>query len=273
MVPALRPIGNSPLFKQRLIARINRSLSTKWPFELDPESILPFRKRELPKKVNAETFVSLSPKCKFDPAELIGRYQIKVSGLLHVGAHKGEEIPSYLDAGVRHAVLIEPLMENFRELTRRIKGIDGFIAFQNAAGDVNQITEIHLASNDLQSSSILKPALHLAQVPEIKFQGVEKVLQIRIDDLDLNIKPNFWVIDVQGYEMQVLKGAEDKIQDCEYIFIEINRGEVYENCTKIADLDLYLNNLGFQRVLFRWWPLWGDGFYVRKDLFPLVLNS
>jgi hypothetical protein len=111
----------------------------------------------------------------------------------------------------------------------------------------------------------------LTQNPEIHFTGEEDVELRRIDHLQITKKLNFWVIDVQGYELQVLKGAGDKINECDYIFIEINRAEVYKNCTMIEDLDRHLHGLGFKRVLSRWWSLWGDGFYVRNEKLPLEI--
>ena len=214
--------------------------------------------------------MSLSRSCKFDPAELILEYRLPVEGILHVGAHKGEEIGSYLNAGVKKAVFIEPLAQNFSSLEERVKSQNGFTAHKYAAGDENKRIKIYLASNDLQSSSILKPALHLIQNPEIQFAGLEEVEQKRIDDMDFVSRLNFWVIDVQGYELQVLNGSVKKILECDYLFIEINRGEVYENCTKISDLDVFMTRLGFKRVVYRWWTLWGDAFYVKNTKLPRV---
>jgi FkbM family methyltransferase len=188
-----------------------------------------------------------------------------------VGAHKGEEIESYLAAGIQKAAFIEPLHDNFIVLENRVKSHDGYEAYKFAAGDVNEPATLYLASNELQSSSILKPSLHLKENPEIYFNAEEEVEKVRIDNLVLSASLNFWVIDVQGYEIQVLKGAGNKIQECDYIFVELNRAEVYENCTKIEELDHYLKQQGFNRVLFRWWSLWGDGFYVKKEKLPMVL--
>lgn len=37
--------------------------------------------------------------------ELLIKYKLKVSGILHIGAHYGEEIQNYVDNGVKDIVL------------------------------------------------------------------------------------------------------------------------------------------------------------------------
>lgn len=260
---------NISKYKSRIISRINREIPKSWTHELDPNKIFPLCKRVLPNKITQRSRIALSRNCKFEAIDLVLRFRIVINGILHVGAHKGEEIPAYLRAGIDYAIFIEPLSANYSELKNMINNKPGYFAFKNAAGESNESVKIHLASNDLQSSSILKPHLHLDEAPDIHFAGVEEVEQLRIDSMEFERTPNFWVIDVQGYEMNVLRGAQNRILECDYLFIELNRGEVYENCTKVKELDNHLNELGFKRVLTRWWPLWGDGFYIRKAKLPL----
>ncbi len=238
---------------------------------MDADRVFPLTAKAFPRTLSINSRVSLSRTCKFAPEELICNYGLKVDGILHVGAHKGEEIEGYIRAGVKKAVFIEPLMQNYLELEKKVKPYVGYSALRIAAGDENKTIRINLASNDLQSSSILEPFLHLTQNPEIRFFGSEEVELKRIDSLDNIPRLNFWVIDVQGYELQVLKGSSERIEECDYLFIEINRAEVYQNCTKIKDLDCHLSLLGFTRVVYRWWSLWGDALYVRKNKLPLEL--
>ena len=75
---------------------------------------------------------------------------------------------------------------------------------------------------------------------------------------------NFLHIDVQGYELEVLKGAVKCLENVYYIVVEINRSELYEFCPMISDIDRFLDN--FQRVETEWRhgrENWGDALYVR----------
>ena len=51
-----------------------------------------------------------------DFEKLIQKYDMRISGVLHVGAHFGEEYLSYIDNGISRVVFIEPLQENFQVL-------------------------------------------------------------------------------------------------------------------------------------------------------------
>ena len=79
-------------------------------------------------------------------------------------------------------------------------------------------------------------------------------------------------MDVQGYELEVLKGAAELLADIDYIHAEINRVELYEGCVMVSDLDMFLQD--FVRVNTEWWPGqdWGDAFYIRRNLLSDALQ-
>jgi hypothetical protein len=75
-------------------------------------------------------------------------------------------------------------------------------------------------------------------------------------------------IDVQGYELEVLKGIRN-LDEIKYIKTEVNRKELYKNCVLVDDLDRYLAQYNFVRVKTIWWQLtvpWGDAIYINKNL-------
>jgi hypothetical protein len=123
-------------------------------------------------------------------------------------------------------------------------------------------------SNYGQANSILEPDYHLTQHPSIEFNGKQKVsitkLDIFMEDQDKS-KYNFINIDVQGYELEVLKGASEYLNDIEYIITEVNREDLYKGCARIEDLDSFLFNYGFKRVETDWVGIsWGDAFYIKN---------
>ena len=77
-------------------------------------------------------------------------------------------------------------------------------------------------------------------------------------------KYNMINIDVQGYELEVFKGATKTLENIDYIITEVNRDVVYHQCAFIDDLDDYLKQFGFARVETDWaGHTWGDAFYVK----------
>jgi hypothetical protein len=71
---------------------------------------------------------------------------------------------------------------------------------------------------------------------------------VRLDDiLEDKQNYNFLTIDVQGYELEVLKGSRETLKNINYILTEVNRDELYENCARVEQLDEFLGRFNFQR--------------------------
>lgn len=252
------------IFNRRVIFWTNYEISEKFEWQMV--------RKNLPKLLNIKLSATISRSVLFSPIEIIKLYKIPVMGVLHIGAHKGDEADAYHEIGIKKATFIEPIKENYMELIKRLHKYPNYQALQVAAGDQNLETFMFLASNDLQSSSLLEPADHLEQNPEITFNSTEKVKMRRVDSLEISNELNYWVIDVQGFELSVLRGAGTKLENCDYAFVELNRANVYHGCVKFQELDEFLISKGFQRVLTRWWDIWGDGFYVRTTKLPLEMS-
>jgi hypothetical protein len=88
----------------------------------------------------------------------------------------------------------------------------------------------------------------------------------KLNDIDINFTLyNMINIDVQGYELEVFKGSTDILHNIDYIISEVNRDEVYQNCTKVDDLDIFLSKYNFIRVETSWdGNTWGDALYVKR---------
>jgi hypothetical protein len=91
---------------------------------------------------------------------------------------------------------------------------------------------------------------------------------MKLDDFNYDVnKYNFINIDVQGYELEVFKGASEKLNYIDVIMTEINQDELYKDCTQIQELDEFLSKYGFERVETYWWynDGWGDALYIKKN--------
>lgn len=200
--------------------------------------------------------------------DLIGlnsKYDMKIKGVIHIGAHTGQENKVYEQLSIPHRIFFEPLESNFSRLSQNI-GQD-HILIQRALGNENKTIEMWVeTANGGQSSSILEPSLHLVQYPHIQFPKKEEVQMSRLDDLDLDLSPyNFINIDVQGYEMEVFKGAQKKLETVDYIMTELNRAELYSGCARIEEVEEYLSQFGFELVEISWEGVtWGDGLFIKN---------
>ena len=181
------------------------------------------------------------------------------------GAHFGEEYLSYIDNGISRVVFIEPLKENFQVLENIYGSVPDVTLINKGAGSEKKQLNIYKSSNNLVSSSVLKPKTHLEQHPEVLFDDGQTVIDIdRIDNMLEDIIPyNFMNVDVQGYELEVFKGAGEFLDLIDFIMTEVNREEVYENCCQVEEIDEYLAKYKFKRVESKWHGCWGDAFYIK----------
>ena len=69
-----------------------------------------------------------------------------------------------------------------------------------------------------------------------------------MDDLIIDQKlsqPDTIKIDVQGYELEVLKGAANTIKNTHFIILELSFDEFYMGQYKISDLFKFMDDNGF----------------------------
>lgn len=199
--------------------------------------------------------------------QLYDKYSMNINGVIHVGAHFGEEQNVYKSLGIDKIVYFEPVGKTFKKLKERIG--DNAILFNYALGNENKEIEMYVEEADAYGcSSILKPSDNYKNV---KFDYGEIVQMKRLDDIEYDFNDyNFMNIDVQGYELEVLKGSIKILEHIDYIMCEINRFThekplEYIDCVQIAMLSDFLLDFGFVLVEQNWAGVsWGDGLFIKE---------
>lgn len=203
-----------------------------------------------------------------DLKKAVQKHRMQVNGVIHVGAHYGQEYKDYAAAGITDIVFIEPCSKAFKVLQDTFRQTPGVTLINSACGSEFSVATMNVEqANQGMSNSLLKPAKHLEQYPSIQFTETEEVEVRRLDEIvqHLGFKGNLLVMDVQGYELEVLKGAWKTLQNIDYVYCEINRDEVYEGCAKVWELDAFLED--FTRVETSWaGGSWGDAIYIKNSL-------
>ena len=196
------------------------------------------------------------------------KYKIKDVSISHFGAHKGQEVNNYLDLNFLEIYLYEPQKIFYDELKKNYSKYKNIFIFQKGIGNENIEKELIIDNVEGQSASFLKPDLHKKYFPKIKFNKKELVEMIKYDTE--NIYSNFLVLDLQGYELEALKGSRQRLNDSiEYVICEIFREALYEDSPLFNDIDKYLKQFGFIRIETVWsidsLYKYGDGFYIKKS--------
>jgi FkbM family methyltransferase len=215
--------------------------------------------------------------------EILTKYNLKPKGVIHCGAHFAEEHDDYVKCGIERFVYIEPCWDAYRVMVQKLIGVEPIKPINNVPyTGVNNLFFANVAcgseegempmyvshQNQGQSNSLLKPELHLSQHPEVVFDDAEVVKVVTLDSLPIEKeKYDMLVMDVQGYEGEVLKGATETLKHINIVYTEVNNGETYIGNTLIGEMDELLSD--FTRVEIYWpspnWT-WGDAIYIRKDV-------
>jgi FkbM family methyltransferase len=200
---------------------------------------------------------------------LKNKYNLDVRGVLHIGAHYGQEFSIYENNHIEKIIFFEPLPKTFEVLEKNV-GSKAMLV-NKALGNENKKIMMNVeTANQGMSRSILQPNIHLLQYPHIRFETQVEVDMVKLDDFIESAMVeisnyNMINIDVQGYELEVFRGGERVLENIDYIITEVNRDIVYENNALIQDLDEFLSKFGFERLETTWDGItWGDAFYKKK---------
>jgi FkbM family methyltransferase len=204
-----------------------------------------------------------------DFRQLFPRWRIKPTGVLHLGANVGEEAPVYHELGIPKVIWVEGNPEIFPTLKKNIEKYPYQIAFNFLVGNTNEDKTLHISNNGSQSSSVLELGTHKIAHPEVHYTHDVTVKMHRVEDIFFNTTTlfgcDFLNLDLQGYELEALRGMGDLLYDFKWIYAEVNQAELYKECPHVNDLDLFLNGFKFKRVETKWCGNtgWGDALYIK----------
>lgn len=204
-----------------------------------------------------------------DLTTLVHRHRMKIRGIVHVGAHLGEEAADYAKNGVSTVYWIEGNEDIAANLAQAV-GRFGHTVITAVVGwrDGDELV-FHIANNG-QSSSVLDLETHKTEHPEVVYIDQRIVTTRSLDSLDREYGfpgCNFMNLDIQGAELMALEGGSNLLKQIDWIYSEVNSKELYADCAKIWDIDDYLTAQGFVRLDTILTPHgWGDALYVRKSL-------
>ncbi len=174
--------------------------------------------------------------------------------VIDIGANEGQFFEKFSNdfGNPVTADLFEPIPEMIERLRRKWK--TGSITIHPfALGSQNTSAKLNMHVNHLPSSSLLQ-----AQVDAAIFETIDisdqKQIEIevrRIDDVvdieSLEQKSCILMkLDVQGFELEVLKGAHSTLGLVHAVLTEINFDTLYENQASFSEIVNYLKGFDFQ---------------------------
>jgi len=179
------------------------------------------------------------------------RFLRKVSGVIHVGANAGQERVLYAKFGLR-VIWIEPIPEVFERLKENIAEFSKQRAFKCLVTDQDNVAyPFHICNNDGHSSSILDLNLHKDIWPQVAYEKTitlrSKTLPSLLEEEQVDCSDyDSLIMDTQGSELLVLKGAVSILKNFTYIKTEVPDFESYTGCCQLADIASFLARHGYR---------------------------
>jgi FkbM family methyltransferase len=171
-------------------------------------------------------------------------------GILHIGAHVGLEAEFYSKLG-KPVLWIEANPEMMPMLYSNIARFEDQQALNMMISQEDSEKEFFITSNEVSSS-----ALPLSDFGRVAW-GIEGSHSIKVNSrsLDSFTKEfpinfyDFWVIDVQGLELSVLKGGVKSLASARFLLIECSLEKYYEHGVLYPEIRDFLESQRFYPIL------------------------
>lgn len=176
----------------------------------------------------------------------------RIEQVIDVGANTGQFAKALRNHGYAGEIIsFEPTSTAWRKLINSSKNDDKWqVANRCAIGNSNGTMEINISSNSVSSSLLAMNTNHLDAAPESIYSSKEIVEVCTLDTYfkkhELLSNRIFLKIDTQGYEKNVLQGAESTLSRAIGIQIELSLVKLYEGQITHKELTEFLESKGYE---------------------------
>ena len=172
-----------------------------------------------------------------------------LSTVIDIGANRGQfALAARKCAPKARIVSFEPLnaaAATFRDVFRQDTGT---VLHQAAIGPQEGNTTLHVSAAD-DSSSLLR----ISSMQEHQFPGTQEIRTeiIKVGRLSDYVKPEqvlppaMLKLDVQGYELEALRGCEDLLGRFSYVYVECSFVELYIGQALVDEIIAWLRDRGW----------------------------
>ena len=186
--------------------------------------------------------------------------KLNCNNLIDIGCHKGEFLTSLINTNkFNQFYCFEPQQKIFRILIKKFNKNKKVKLFNFALGDclrkkkfyISNLTQTSTMSKFDKKSNYLKIKNYLIGNNYKK----EKTLLVQQKTLDhvfknISLNKSFVKIDVEGYEINVLKGSKNKIKEVPFILIEKQIFNQYKNNFDLVNNFLINNNFVVNKIFY-----------------------
>lgn len=186
----------------------------------------------------------------FEICRRLRRHGVVPATVIDVGANIGQfATASWFEFRPKRVISFEPqsrCAEPLRRLSRKMPGLE---IRQVALGETPGTTTMKLNVHSHSSSVLSLSNRHLEAFPGAVEEGEE---QVELSTLDLQFArdslqaPILLKVDVQGYEIHVLRGAEQTLRHAAYVLLETSFLPLYEGEAPFVEVMGLMSSRGFE---------------------------
>lgn len=192
----------------------------------------------------------------------------KIKTIIDIGANEGQFAMRMINLGFKGSIMsfepmkiqYENLIENIKK--NKIKSVNWLAEKRCALGSKNEKKKIYISGKN-QSSSLMKLSKKYLNIsPESAVVNQEEVEIEVLDNFKEKIshynKQYLLKIDVQGFELEVLRGSNQILDIVDCIFIEVSHVNLYQDQVLSVDIINFLIEKKFK--------IWSiDSVFINKN--------
>lgn len=194
--------------------------------------------------------------------EYVNYFKLDNSGfILDIGGGLGSPALMFAKKFASSKIIVfEPIVSTYDYLLYKLKDYKNVTIINKAVGNEEKEISINITAN-ITSSSLLDIESNIdcdLFEKTLEKQSSQNVQLTKLSKfLGKDDKVNILKIDAQGYELEVLKGLEQKISNVSIIIIELANHHFYKDSPQYFEIDEYLRK----------------NFFVLYDILPAIIRN
>jgi len=174
----------------------------------------------------------------------------KIHTIAYVGAHDGTMAIAINEVFPGCTFyLFEPVPDVYEKLVQHAESHNNMYCINSAVGDKEELLDMYVDSFSPASSILPYESIALQEYP---FLGKINNTKVHVNTLDKLLKNNsvsavdLLIMDVQGYEDNVLEGAKQTLKTCKVVISELSLQKLYSGSSTFNSVYQTLISKGFK---------------------------
>jgi FkbM family methyltransferase len=174
-----------------------------------------------------------------------------ISVVFDVGANQGLYAKDIIEKGFQGKIYsFEPIPSVFAMLQQKSTNHSNWIALNLGIGSGEDEIEMNISENLVSSSIFRVSDASIKAEPQTRITHKERVKITTIDSFvakeKISAQKIFLKLDIQGYELEALKGALKTLPNITLIQVELSFTRLYEGAPLFSEVVSFLENQNFE---------------------------